>query len=202
MKALTKDLIEQGYLKTSEIIRAFDKIDRADFVLPEFKNSVESNVPLPIGYNQTISQPLTVAFMLELLQPKKGDKVLDIGSGSGWTSALIREIVGEDGSVISLEIVSELCKFGQNNVRKYFKSNVEQLCIDGSNGYPQQAPYDRILVSAAAGELPKNLKEQLKYKGRLVIPILSSIWLIERLTKNKFKEKEYYGFSFVPLVKK
>jgi len=219
MKPLINELISQGYLKTERIIHAMRKINRADFMLPEFKNSAEANVPLPIGFGQTISQPLTVAFMLELLQPKPGDKILDVGSGSGWTTALLSEIVGKKGKVIGLEIVPELCKFGEENVRKYFPTSgvgsmlniepknsngsglnpeptsrskskrVQFLCVDGSKGYSKEAPYDKILVSAAAEKLPVQLKKQIKVGGRIVIPVRSSIWLIERVGKNKFREE-------------
>lgn len=204
MEKLINQLVSQGYLKTPHIIKAFKKIDRADFVLPEFRNSAEANVPLPIGYSQTISQPLTVAFMLELLQPKKGDKILDIGSGSGWTTALLVEIADKEGKVFAIELIPELCKFGEGNVRKYFSENsrIAFLCINGSKGHTQEAPYDKILVSASADKMPQELKNQLKINGRLVIPIKNSIWLIERTGKNKFVEKEFYGFSFVPLINK
>lgn len=236
MKFLINELTEQGYLKTPRVIQAMKKIDRADFILPEFEKSAYANVPLPIGERQTISQPLTVAFMLELLQPKSGDKTLDIGSGSGWTTALLTEIVGKKGRVFAIEIVPELCKFGIKNISKYFtvelsprasiarpgiqKKNskffldypvkpdndkdvrIQLLCIDGSQGYPKEAPYDKILVSAAADKIPTALKKQLKIKGRLVIPVRNSIRLVERLDKNNFREKEYYGFTFVPLLSK
>jgi len=196
---LIEELISEGYLKTPRIIEAFRKIDRKDFVLPEFENSAYANVPLPIGENQTISQPLTVAFMFELLQPQRGDKALDIGSGSGWTSALLAEIAGKRGKVFSLEVIPGLCNFGKKNIEKYF-AGVLHICADGSKGYSQEAPYDRILVSAAADKMPRQLKKQLKIKGRLVIPVRNSIWLVERLAKNKFREEEFYGFTFVPLV--
>jgi len=199
MKQLINRLVTEGCLKTPRIIRAFRKIDRADFVLPEFKNSAYANVPLLIGHGQTISQPLTVAFMLELLQPKPGDKTLDVGSGSGWTSALLAETVGKRGKVFSIEVVPELCEFGQENIEKYF-ATVSHVCADGSKGYAPEAPYDKILVSAAADKMPEPLKKQLKIKGRLVVPVRNSIWLIERIAKNKFQEEEFYGFTFVPLI--
>jgi protein-L-isoaspartate(D-aspartate) O-methyltransferase len=201
MNFLIDELISQGYLKTPRIVRAFRKIDRADFVRPEFLNSAYANAPLPIGEGQTISQPLTVAFMLELLQPKPGDKILDVGSGSGWTTALLAEIVGRKGRVLGIEIVPELRRFGKENIKKYFIA-VEILGVNGSKGYKKQAPYDKILVSAAAGKTPAELKNQLKIRGRLVIPVKNSIWLIERLGKNQFREKEHFGFAFVPLVKR
>ncbi|MCD6283661.1 protein-L-isoaspartate O-methyltransferase, partial [bacterium] len=95
METLIQQLISEGYLKTPEIIKAFREIDRKDFVPSYLKKEAYINAPLPIGFGQTISQPLTVAFMLELLQPKRGDKILDIGSGSGWTTALLAYIVGQ-----------------------------------------------------------------------------------------------------------
>ena len=201
MNFIIDELISQGYLKTPRIVRAFRKIDRADFVRPEFLNSAYANAPLPIGEGQTISQPLTVAFMLELLQPKPGDKILDVGSGSGWTTALLAEIVGRKGRVLGIEIVPELRRFGKENIKKYFIA-VEILGVNGSKGYKKQAPYDKILVSAAAGKTPAELKNQLKISGRLVIPVKNSIWLIERLGKNQFREKEHFVFAFVPLVKR
>ncbi|MFH1183252.1 MAG: protein-L-isoaspartate O-methyltransferase [Candidatus Moraniibacteriota bacterium] len=203
MEALINYLTTQGYLKTPRIIEAFERIDRADFMLPEFKNSADANVPLPIGFGQTISQPLTVAFMLELLQPKPGDKILDIGSGSGWTTTLLAEIVGRKGKVFGIEIIPELCKFGEKNVGKYnfIKKGIAKItCLSGSKGYEKEALYDKILVSAAAEKFPPELKKQIKIGGRIIIPIKNSIWLIERTGKNKFKEEESYGFSFVPLI--
>ena len=104
---LVRHLIEEGYLKTERIIGAFSAIDRADFVLEEYKSEVYGDYPLPISYGQTISQPATVAFMLELLQPEAGDKVMDAGSGSGWQTAILASIVGEKGSVYAVERIPE-----------------------------------------------------------------------------------------------
>src|SRR4030043_301649 len=129
---LIDSLIKDGWLKTPEIIKAFREIKRVDFMParigyaegvaggPEdMKNLAEINEALPIGYGQTISQPLVVAFLIEQLQPQSGEKVLDIGSGSGWTSALLGNIVGEKGKVIAIEIVPELKEFGEKNISKY-----------------------------------------------------------------------------------
>jgi len=199
---LVDKLIERGYLKTPEIIAAFKKIKRVDFLREEYKHLAEIDEPLPIGYGQTISQPLTVAFMFELLQPKKGDKILDIGSGSGWTTALLAEIVGESGKVYGIEIIPELKEFGEKNVSKYNfikKGIVKFVCGDGSQGLPSEKPFDKILVSASAESVPNSLKEQLKNNGRMVIPVKNSIFLITK-EENKYKEKEFPYFSFVPLV--
>ena len=161
-------------MKTPRIIEAFRKIKRADFLPEDMKDLAELNEALPIGYGQTISQPLVVAFMIELLEPKEGEKILDIGSGSGWTTTLLAEIIGENGKVIAIEVVPELKEFGEKNVSKYNflaphrtclprrelvllrgsgagieKGTVEFICADGSKGHKQEAPYDKILASAS-----------------------------------------------------
>lgn len=200
---LINDLVGSGYLKTPRIIEAFQKIDRADFVLEKFKKDAYVNSPLPIGYGQTISQPQTVAFMLELLQPKEGHKVMDIGSGSGWQSALLAEIVGTKGKVFAIELIPELREFGEKNASRYnFKAKgiLKFICLDGTKGLPKEAPFDRVIVAASGKDAPSALKTQLKIGGRLVIPIENSIWLIIKKGKNDFEEKEYSGFAFVPLI--
>ncbi len=207
MAKLIDQLIKEKHLKSPSIIDAFRKIKRADFVPEELKKERgedfigEYNAPLSIGYGQTISQPLTVAFMLELLQPKPGDKILDIGSGSGWQTAMLCQIVGSKGFVYAIELVPELKNFGQANVQKYNFKNVEFICGDASKGLPEQAPFDKIIAAASAGEIPRAWKEQLKIGGRLVTPVENSIWLLIKKGKDKFEEREYPGFVFVPLIK-
>jgi len=169
------------------------------------KDLAELNEALPIGYGQTISQPLVVAFMLEQLTPEEGEKILDVGSGSGWTSALLGEIVGPEGKVIAIDIVPELVEFGEKNVAKYdfIKSGIaEFICADGSKGYQKEAPFDKILASASAAKLPSAWQEQLKTGGRIVTPIGSSIWLFIKKSETNFEEVEYPGFAFVPLITK
>jgi len=203
--ALTDDLIKEGWLKTPDIIAAFRKIKRADFLPEDMRDLAELNEALSIGFGQTISQPLVVAFMLELLAPKEGEKILDVGSGSGWTSALLGEIVGERGKVIAIELVSELKEFGEKNVAKYGfvkEGRVEFICADGSKGYPKEAPFDKILASASAAKLPQAWLEQLKIGGRVVLPIDSSIWLFTKKSEEEFDQIEYPGFVFVPLITK
>ncbi len=203
--SLTQELVKKAVLKTALIINAFKKTDRADFVLSDFKKEAYRDYPLPIGYNVTISQPTTVAFMLELLEPKKGDKILDIGSGSGWTTELLSQIVGKKGKVFGVEIIPELVEFGRKNLSKYNKKNVfyknAEIILAKKDilGFSKKAPFDKILVSAMAKKLPKELVNQLSISGILVIPIKNSIWRIDKISENEIKEKEFYGFNFVPL---
>jgi len=200
---LIKDLIKQGYLKSDVIIKAFSEIDRAEFVPEDLKNEAYSNIPLPLGHNQTISQPLTVAFMLELLDPDLGQNILDVGSGSGWTTALLSYVIGSRGKVTALETIPELCELGKRNTAKFNfikKGIAEFYNIDGNLGYSKNAPYDRILVSATAEEIPKLLKKQLKIGGILVIPVCNDIWRLKKKGNNDFYKEKYPGFSFVPLV--
>jgi len=203
--ALIDDLIKESWLKSPEIIGSFRKIERRDFLPEDIKNLAELNEALSIGWGQTISQPLVVAFMLGQLQPKKGDKILDVGAGSGWTTALLAEIVGSQGKIIAMEIIPELKEFGERNVNKYNfikKEIVEFICTDGSKGYSKEAPFDRILASAACQEIPPAWKEQVKVGGRIVVPIKNSIWLFIKKSKDEFEKFEYPGFVFVPLMEK
>lgn len=201
MDKLINDLVKQGYLKSPLLIKAFDKIKRLNFLPKELFGQEIIDSPLPIGHGATISQPLTVAFMFELLKLKSGQNILDVGSGSGWTSALLAEIVGPKGKVSAIERIAQLKIFGEKNANRYNFSNLKFYCRDGAKGLPKVAPFDRILVSAAAMEIPKALKNQLKIGGRMVIPTAAQdIRLIEKIAENKFKEKIYQGFLFVPLI--
>jgi len=199
-------LVQKKWLRTPIIIDAFRKIKRKDFLRDNLKDLYDANEALPIGYGQTISQSLVVAFMLEKLQPKQGEKILDIGSGSGYTTALLAQIVGNKGKIISIELIPELKRFGEKNLLKYNfvkKGIVKFICADGSKGYKKEAPFDKILVSASVKkEIPKAWKDQLKIGGKIVSSVRESIWVLEKQTNNQFKKNEYPGFIFVPLVQK
>ena len=206
---LVDDLIEIGYLKTPAIIEAFRKIKRRDFLVSGSEEKAEINAPVSIGFGQTISQPATVAFMFELLEPKPGEKILDVGSGSGWTCGLLAQIVGEEGKVYGIERIKELKKMAEENISKYdfIKNGIVQIfCSDGSKGLPDLAPFDKIIVAAATEEIPGALMKQLKIGGRLVIPVgkqfeSQDMVVIERIGENEFKKKIFPGFIFVPLVR-
>jgi protein-L-isoaspartate(D-aspartate) O-methyltransferase len=215
LELLVNHLMETGVLKTPAIIDAFKKIDRIKFVPDNAKQWAYIDEALSIGAGQTISQPYTVAFILELLEPKPGEKILDIGAGSGWQTSLLAHIVGDPsgggGRVFAIEIVPELCKFGEANVSKFNfakKGIVKWLCGDAS----QKTTFDPVrneissgvdkIIAAAAlkDDLPQEWKDQLKIGGRMVIPIRNSIWLFIKKDEENFKTVEYPGFSFVPFV--
>jgi protein-L-isoaspartate(D-aspartate) O-methyltransferase len=196
-------LIRNGVLKTEEIIKAFLKIDRKNFVGERNKFEAYGDYPLPIGEGQTISQPWTVAFMLELLEPKLGNKILDVGIGSGWTTALLAEIVGESGKVYGIEIRKNILNFGKDNISKYNFIDKKRVILklgDGSKGWKEFSPFDRILVSASSKDIPQSLLDQLSSNnGIMVIPDYHGIYKIIK-TEEEIKKLYYEGFVFVPLV--
>lgn len=196
------NLIKDGYLKSQPVIDAFKSIDRKDFLPEDLKNQAYENTALPIGNKQTISQPLVVALMLELLELKPGEKVLEIGTGSGWNTALMAKIIGEQGKIYSLERIEELHDFAKKNLSKYGFPHgaIELIFGDASRGFNGEAPYDKIIAAAAAEEIPNVWKEQLKIGGRIVAPVKDSIVVLDKISKDQFEKKEYFGFSFVPLV--
>lgn len=180
---------------------AFKAVPRDEFLPPDQRINSSWDAPLPIGYGQTNSQPYTVALMLEWLEVQAGDKILDIGSGSGWTSALLAQLTGGGGRVYAVEKVPELVEFGAENCRKLGIRNIRFYKAGKTLGLPKFAPYDRILVSAAASQLPSELLRQLKIDGRMVIPIRNSIFVIDKTGQETYEQLEKPGFAFVPLVK-
>ena len=206
MNSLINNLIRNGYLKSDLIIDAFSEISRIEFVPKEFEKDANADIALPIGYGQTISQPKTVALMLELLDPERGHNILDIGSGSGWTTALLCYIAGKDGRVTAVERIEALKKWGEGNVNKfsYLKNGQDGIAEfyldDGKKGFEKYAPYDRILISASSTDIPEALKKQLKIGGKMVIAVKNSLVYLEKKSEDEFSKEEYPGFSFVPLV--
>lgn len=227
-----KELVEYlrdatSVLQTPHIESAFRAVNRAYFVPETLEDEAYEDCALPIGFGATISQPTTVAFMLEKLDAREGQKILDVGSGSGWTTALLAHLVGPKGKVIGVEIVPELVAFGRNNLARYYsyiRTNVGTSEERGewvSNGHvraeirqaeqreiglPNEAPFDRILVSAAAEQIPQELVAQLKPGGKMVLPIGSigightqSLTLVEKQKNGYIKHTAFPGFAFVPL---
>lgn len=209
------DFIKQGVLKTPRIIEAFEKIDRADFVPLELKKDAYINKPLSIGERQTISQPYTVAFMIELLQPKSGDKIFEVGFGSGWQTAILAEIVGGKGKIYAVERIEELFEFGVKNISIYNfikKEIVETILGDATTGLKKYAPFDKIIAAASGDRVPDEWLKELKIGGRLVMPIKESLWLYVKKSspakiskenlggQKEFEKQEFPGFVFVPLI--
>ena len=208
MEELVDHLVQLRYLKTPRIIKAFKQVDRQNFVPEDLRDEAYINAPLPIGFGQTISQPLTVAFMLELLQPQPGDKVLDVGAGSGWQAALVAHIVygeprrtmGPRGKVYALEIVPELKEFGEQNVKKLGLKNIEFFCADARAGLAKFSPFNKIIGAAASTEIPPALLKQLAPGGRIVFPVNDALVLGVKSEAGQIKFQKFPGFRFVPLV--
>ncbi|MGZ6005726.1 MAG: protein-L-isoaspartate O-methyltransferase family protein [Candidatus Saccharimonadales bacterium] len=196
---MTSIFIKNQFVMT-EVNKAFEKINRKDFLPTSAKELADYDMPISIGFGQTNSQPTTVKMMLNWLEPQPGEKILDVGSGSGWTSALLAQIVGKNGHIYAVEKVPELVKFGRKNCAKYGFKNVEFLAAGNEFGLSKFAPYDRILVSAAADELPTGLIDQLKINGRLVVPVKNSVLVIDKTAESKYSIAEHSGFLFVPLI--
>lgn len=182
------------------ISQAFDAFPRKLFLPNSAKQSAGIDAPISIGFNQTNSQPSTVRKMLEWLDVQPGSSVLDIGSGSGWTTALLSYLAGENGHVVAVERIPTLVDMGRENCKKANVRNAEfHQAKEGIFGWPEGAPYDRILVSAAADELPEELLDQLKEGGRMEVPVRTSIWVVEKQSRG-VRKTEHPGFYFVPLL--
>lgn len=180
---------------------AFKRIYRVNFVPDDQKNRASQDIPLPIGYGQTISQPYTVRRMLEWLDARVDDIVLDIGSGSGWTTALLSSIVGLNGFIYAVERIPELLRFGKSNCKKYGIKNVKfYRSHKNVYGLPEKSPYNRILVSAAAESVPDELINQLTIGGKMVIPVKNNILEITKKADSNLETIVHPGFIFVPLV--
>lgn len=189
-------------VKDKRLIKAFEKIPREKFVKKEHIDEAYGDYPLSIGEGQTISQPTTVVLMTEALELKEGDKVLEIGAGSGYQAAIIANIVGQKGKVISTEIVPELVEFAQENIKRLKIKNIKVVKHDGSKGYKKEAPYDKIIVTAGCPEIPKPLIKQLKENGIIVAPVSNlndQIMIKARKKGNKLIEEKLGYFMFVPL---
>jgi len=201
---LVKKLKNEGYIKTPLVEKAFLEVPRENFVPYHLKKSAYLDIPLEIGFGQTISAPHMVAIMCEALVLKKGQKVLEIGSGSGYHAAVVSEIIGERGRVYSVERIKELADMARENIRKTGIKNVEVFVGDGSLGFKRFAPYDRIYVTCAAPDIPEPLIDQLKDPGLLLIPVgryYCDLMLL-RKENGKISTRNLGGCAFVPLVGK
>lgn len=180
------------------VAAAFATIDRSGF-LPDGSQPAGLDGPIAIGFGQTNSQPRTVAEMLRLLEVEPGQRVLDVGAGSGWSTALLAHLVGPTGRVYGVELVPELVTFGRANLTATAQPWAGIVQAEpGVLGRPDRAPYDRILVSAEADELPQDLVDQLTDDGRMVVPVAGRMTLVVR-TGGDVEVTEHGRYLFVPL---
>jgi len=210
---LIANLQKQGKLSTSAVIKAFKSVPRTKFLPLNMQKYSNSDTPLQIGFAQTVSAPHIVAIMDEALELKIGNKVLEVGAGSGWQAATLAEIVApkdaprsEWGHIYAVEIVSALADSARKNVLvSGFSDRISIVVGDGIKGYAEKAPFDRILVTAAAPEIPPVLIDQLKVGGILLMPV-GSPFLFQKLLKvtkqvdSKLEEKNLGKVSFAPLT--
>ncbi|WP_018295946.1 protein-L-isoaspartate O-methyltransferase family protein [Corynebacterium lubricantis] len=183
------------------IEQAMLAVPRADFLPPEYAEHAHIDAPLAIGHDQTNSQPTTVEIMLMLLGPRPGNKVLDVGSGSGWTTALLSELVGEKGYVWGVELVPDLVRMGQNNLKASGAKSAEiRQAHRRKLGLAEESPFDRILVSAEAKEIPAELVKQLAPGGTMVIPVAGTMHRLCLDVYGHATVSTHGQFRFVPLV--
>lgn len=182
------------------VAAAFDAVPRAEFLPAAARSQASYDGPLAIGHGQTNSQPRSVGAMLRLLDAQPGNRALDVGAGSGWTTALLAHLVGPSGLVVGVELVPELAAWGEENVRRTSGPWASvQVASAGVLGVPDAAPYDRILVSAAADHLPGELLDQLADPGRMVIPVAGVMTLVVR-SGGDDRVSEHGHYRFVPLL--
>jgi protein-L-isoaspartate(D-aspartate) O-methyltransferase len=184
------------------VIDALGKVPRHEFVLPTRQHQAYENRPLPIGYGQTISQPYIVAIMTDLLQLEPGDKVLEIGTGSGYQAAVAAELAKK---VYSIEIIERLGRKAKKRLKQLGYDNVKVRLGDGYYGWKEHAPYDAIIVTAAASHIPPPLVRQLKRGGRMIIPVGSrfatqQLVLVEKDDKGELRTRQLMPVTFVPLT--
>lgn len=204
-QALVESLVEEGVIRSKIVKEAMLKVPREEFVPIHLRHYAYEDTPLPIGYGQTISAPHMVALMCEEAQLAPGMRVLEIGTGSGYHAAVIAEIVGPKGAVYSIERLAELSSFARRNLaRTGYLDRVTLIIGDGSMGYPPAAPYDRIIVTAAAPEVPPPLIDQLARNGIMVIPVGDRfnqvLYVVRKKSDGSIEYRTVTPCLFVPLV--
>jgi protein-L-isoaspartate(D-aspartate) O-methyltransferase len=183
-------------------MQAMQEVDRAEFVPDSYKSQAYDNGPLPIGHGQTISQPFMVACMTDLLDLGPDDIVLEIGTGSGYQAAILAQLVKQ---VYTTERISELSEQAAERLRRLGYDNIEVRCANGYFGWKEMAPFDAIIVTAAATHIPEALVEQLKPGGRMVIPVglqymPQELMLVTKDSHGQTRTQSLFGVAFVPLI--
>ncbi len=191
--------IQARGVKDQKVLQAMRKVPRHFFVPDDLRPYAYADEPLPIGEGQTISQPYIVAYMTEALELKGEEKVLEVGTGSGYQTAILTEIVKE---VYTVEIVSTLSQRAQELLQRLGYANIHFKIGDGTFGWQENGPYDAIMVTAAAPSVPKRLQEQLNFSGRMIIPVGEAFQELVLITREKkdFQKKKLLPVRFVPLI--
>ena len=200
---MVEDQIKGRGIKDLSVLKAVSTVKRELFVPEKYRDLAYSDRPLPIGHNQTISQPYIVAYMTEQLQVGKHQKVLEIGTGSGYQAAILAELANH---VFTIEIIPELAEGAEKVLNKTGYDNITVRTGDGYKGWPDQAPFDRIIVTAAPEEIPEKLVQQLANDGRMIIPVganlfMQYLWLIKKDKDGIVKKEKILPVRFVPMVK-
>lgn len=202
-RMLVDRLVAGGYLKTEQVIDALLKVLRHRFIPDGVKHRSYVDTPLPIGWNQTISAPHMVALMTEALDVQRGQRILEVGAGSGYQAAVLAEIIGKGGRVYSVERVPELVDYARRNLESCDYGNVDVRLSDGTVGLSSEAPFDRIIVTAGAPRIPGALVDQLDDPGRLLIPVgdrLHQNLMCVNKKRGKVSTRSLGGCVFVPLI--
>jgi protein-L-isoaspartate(D-aspartate) O-methyltransferase len=194
-----QQLVTRG-INDARVLGAMAKVPREEFVPPDARAASYEDGPLPIGYGQTISQPYIVAFMTEQLRPKPSDRVLEIGTGSGYQAAILAELVSE---VYSIEITEPLAKNAEATLQRLGYKNVHVKIGDGYKGWPEEAPFDAIIVTCAPDKVPQPLVDQLKDGARMIIPVgdrfAQQLYLLEK-KNGQLKQSATLPVRFVPMT--
>ena len=202
-KNMLEDQIIARGIKSQAIIDAMLEVDRHMFVPDHQKKNAYSDRPLPIGYNQTISQPYIVAYMTEKLKVERNHKVLEIGTGSGYQAAILSKLCKY---VYTIEIIPELAQVASKALTDQGFNNISFKTGDGYNGWVEEAPFDRIIVTAAPDKIPEKLIDQLKPDGRMIIPVgdplsMQYLWVVTKQEGARYKKQKILPVRFVPMVK-
>lgn len=199
---MVRTQIEERGVRDPEVLRVLRSVPRHLFMPEAARPAAYEDHPVPIGYGQTISQPYIVGFMTELLAPARKHKVLEIGAGSGYQAAVLSALAGQ---VYSIEIVPELARSAAATLKKLGYENVTVRLGDGYKGWPEEAPFDRIILTAAPPEIPRTLLDQLRPGGRLVAPEGSSVFgqqlvVVDKAPDGRLKKRSVLPVMFVPMV--
>lgn len=199
---MVREQLERRGLENPRVLAAMRAVPRHLYVKSSLQEHAYADRPLSIGFYQTISQPYVVALMCDLLELKEADEVLEIGTGSGYAAAVLSKLCA---SVVTIERIPELAQKARETLTRAGCSNITVHCGDGTLGFPQEAPFDAILVSAAAPSFPESYKQQLGIGGRLVIPAghsrsAQSLYRVRKKSDTEFSTEDLGGVAFVPLI--